>query len=135
RTVAWAVYLTCCLGFIALVVIGVIRGVMAERAVPGPEAAGSSDPAACAADLAAVYRDVHRQLDAQRAAVAEDDAEANAAWTPLRTRLAALGARCRLREGNSDALARAYQRVQALQHLAESAVQYRHEVGPADLEA
>lgn len=136
RTVAWGVYLFCALGFIGLVVIAVVRGVMSERAVPMAAPGEGSDPRTCARELADVYREVHRRLDLQRTEVGQDDAAANAAWAPLRGKLNGIGVRCSLREGGKDALARAYQKVLALQRLAESAaVQYRHEVGPTDLEA
>lgn len=135
RTVSWGIYLFLALGFIALVVVAVWTGVMREVRAPEVVAAGSADPKVCASELVQVYREVHVRLDAQRAAADEDDAQASAAWAPLRTRLNALGVRCHLQEG-TDVLSRAFQKVRALQRLAESAaVQYRHEVGPTDLEA
>lgn len=134
RASTWGVYLVLAFGFVGLVVYAVAHGVLTEqqRAVAQ---AGSADPKDCAAELEKAYGDIHAELDAARlrsTAVADAGADG---WPELRARLTALGARCGL-QGGATPLALAYARVVRFQRLAESAaVQYQHEVGPADLEA
>jgi len=138
RGALWVIFLCLALGFVGLVVVAVVRGVMAEdqlAVLDEPQA--PSNPTECAMNLGELYRSIHLELDRQRAAPAQDDAAGAAGWAPLRARLDALGVRCDLVRGRrTDPLGRAYKKVVALQRLTESAaVQYRHQVGPADLEA
>ena len=135
RTALWALYLTVLAVVITLVSTSLIGALISERKLAG-DTSGASDPASCAAELGKVYLAVHRQLDLDRAQAGEDETQSARAWAPIRARLGALGERCHLRAKPSDVLARAFQRVVALQRLSESAaIQYRHEVGPTDLEA
>jgi len=136
RALAWGIFLTVALGFVALIVIAVVKGVMAERAQALSFAEEPRSAADCARGLASVYVSVHQELDTQRSGTASEDEAAAARWSAIRARLTALRAKCPIQSGSSDPLSRAYQQVQALQRLAESAAtQYRQEVGPTDLEA
>ena len=133
---AWGVFLTMALGFVGLIVIAVVKGVMAERAMAQASGEEPRSAADCARGLAGVYVDVHQELDQQRSGAPSDDAAAAARWASIRARLTAIRAKCPIQSSGSDPLSRAYHQVQALQRLAESAAtQYSQEVGPTDLEA
>jgi hypothetical protein len=135
RTALWALYLTAVAAVIAMVSVSLIGAIISERKLAGASS-GATDRASCAAELGNIYREIHTQLDTDRARPEGDEGQSYSGWAPIRARLAALGERCRLRATPADPLSRAYQRVVALQRLSESAaIQYSHEVGPTDLEA
>lgn len=132
RASAWALYLALALSFCGLVIWGVVGRVLADRQ-EALKVAGATDPTGCGRELAALYAQVHDELDRQRRTGATGDGRG---WNGLRLELAALGKRCQLQGASGTPLGKAYARVVAFQRQAESAsIQYRQEVGPADAEA